>query len=653
MVRYLKIQYGIIILTVCLSSHVFTEQSLPEKPKGLLGTVERQELQINDLINVFQKYATTELGKSGITQLFSSDICRSSIENNQIVIKKLVTDEDLFNTLQKSLLEVEKGAKALQAGSDFLLSDRMVYYSFPYEERLKRIIPVSQLLNNSACALELSVWQAMCLSVSAIIMPFYDKIKSGGKDYNIRRNKTIFATYPLEQQQYVREFLHKRGFKNLNDENCMKYWLTDEEFKERVWALGSAGDRYHIVKCELGDACMDKIMAGSIVLVSTLYNDLARFGMSALSISLPITIWYELKELQEKMVAIAFITRSLDSVIESINRINKETAYTLSDRACYLINKKEWSNKLQSLVDLLQTSTFDSVSSWFYSRGKILRAYKLLQEVQEEISTITYALAEFDAYHALAKFYRQQQDKNVQFSFVQFIESNKPQILIKDVWTPLVDPEKAVINDVQLGVHNQPIRAIITGPNGCGKSTYLKAIGHAIFLAHVCGIAPASSAQMTMFDSIHTSLHPQEDLLKGISAFMAQKMRIDEVLKSIEQSSTHKKMLAIFDEPFNGTTEAQIAQRVHQLGLDASQLPYSCVCVATHVEKPTLLARNGSFANYQVEINEPAFGEFVRTFKILPGPAQWWFTDHARVTRYVDWIGNYTSIKANSEKDLE
>jgi len=579
--------------------------------KGFVTPTEWSELQLDDLITVFEKHTTTKFGKLGIDRMFSSDINKSVMQNRQVVVKELVTNENLFADIQKNLREIEKGTEALLSCSSG--NPRTIdsfYYKFPYHPLLALVFPIDKLLNNSSSAMEISVWSTIYGYLTAATLPFWDKLYSHGKDYNIYRKETLVESFTLESQKKMRQDLEQAGFgDDLSDEECVKHWLAlNKKSSWNYFKSGSAGDRYHIVKCHLrSDGITSKIAAGMSTFGYTFMSDLGKLGLSAMILSTTWQLWFDLRTLQKEMVAIASVMRSLDNMIDCINIIGKKNSYIPSEQVRFLLSKNEWSTSLHNLVDLLKTSTFDTADSSIHCRGKILRAYRLLKEAKEEVNTLIEAIAEFDACNAFAKFYKIQRGKNGQFSFVQFIESDKPQVMIKDIWTPLVGPENAVTNDVLLGVKGNPIRAMITGPNGYGKSTYLKAIGHAVFIAHVCGIAPGSMACMTFFDRVRTSLHPQENLLAGVSTFMAQKMRIDELFESMKQSAPDKKMFMIFDEPFNGTTDDQIIDRIYELGLDVGQLPYVCVCIATHVGKPNQLTRNGAFANYQVTIKGEDF----------------------------------------------
>lgn len=83
-----------------------------------------------------------------------------------------------------------------------------------------------------------------------------------------------------------------------------------------------------------------------------------------------------------------------------------------------------------------------------------------------------------------------------------------------------------------------------------GKSTTLKAITIAVWLAH-CGLpVPARSMICPVFDGIYTSINLPDSLRDGRSHFMAEILRIKEVL---QKAKSGKRCLIILDEMFRGT----------------------------------------------------------------------------------------------------
>ncbi|GAE82771.1 MutS-related protein [Bacteroides reticulotermitis] len=116
---------------------------------------------------------------------------------------------------------------------------------------------------------------------------------------------------------------------------------------------------------------------------------------------------------------------------------------------------------------------------------------------------------------------------------------------ISDFTHPFIKDAKS--NDWKMSGSNI---CILTGSNMAGKSTTLKAITLAVWLAH-CGLpVPARSMTCPVFDGIYTSINLPDSLRDGRSHFLAEILRIKEVL---QKAATGKRCLIILDEMFRGT----------------------------------------------------------------------------------------------------
>lgn len=91
---------------------------------------------------------------------------------------------------------------------------------------------------------------------------------------------------------------------------------------------------------------------------------------------------------------------------------------------------------------------------------------------------------------------------------------------------------------------------LFTGSNMAGKSTTLKALTLTVWLAH-CGLpVPVESMVCPLFEGIFTSINLPDSLRDGRSHFMAEVLRVKEVL---EKARTGKRCLVVLDEMFRGT----------------------------------------------------------------------------------------------------
>ncbi|XP_077142051.1 mutS protein homolog 5 isoform X2 [Ranitomeya variabilis] len=76
-----------------------------------------------------------------------------------------------------------------------------------------------------------------------------------------------------------------------------------------------------------------------------------------------------------------------------------------------------------------------------------------------------------------------------------------------------------VPNPTETGEQEKRIK-IVTGPNSCGKSVYLKQVGLIVFMAMVGSYVPASYAEIGPIDGIFTRLQTRESVSLGLSTFM-------------------------------------------------------------------------------------------------------------------------------------
>jgi DNA mismatch repair ATPase MutS len=135
--------------------------------------------------------------------------------------------------------------------------------------------------------------------------------------------------------------------------------------------------------------------------------------------------------------------------------------------------------------------------------------------------------------------------QNHHFVFPEFSESTE-RIELEGLFHPFIP--HAVTNDVCLTASSNLI--FITGPNMAGKSTFLKSIGIAVYLAHIGFPVPAARMSTGVLSGLSTTINLPDELNLGYSHFYSEVRRIKHVVENIQ---THRKMLVIFDELFRGT----------------------------------------------------------------------------------------------------
>jgi DNA mismatch repair protein MutS len=128
----------------------------------------------------------------------------------------------------------------------------------------------------------------------------------------------------------------------------------------------------------------------------------------------------------------------------------------------------------------------------------------------------------------------------------EFLETEFPYIEIVDLHHLLLP--QAVAYDVTMNPENNFF--FLTGANMAGKSTFIKAVGVALFLAHLGMGVPATLMKTSIFDGILSNINVVDNLVKGESYFFNEVQRIR---NTILQISDKKKWLVLIDELFKGT----------------------------------------------------------------------------------------------------
>ncbi|MGI8950168.1 MAG: MutS-related protein [Chitinophagaceae bacterium] len=223
--------------------------------------------------------------------------------------------------------------------------------------------------------------------------------------------------------------------------------------------------------------------------------------------------------------------KGLKEISQLLSKQNKaETLQPLIDRIDMLLNKDE----LQKMLRVDKSKKLSRINMLNF--GHFLR-YRFRNAIKELIEIYS----KLDAYYSMAT-----ACKNHDFCFPQFAELSQPFLNATQLYHPLLPTPVAY--DVDL--NKQQNFLFLTGANMAGKSTFIKAVGVAVYLAHIGMGVPSKKMELSFFDGLLSNIQVVDNIIQGESYFYNEVQRIR---KTIEKINDGKKWLILIDELFKGT----------------------------------------------------------------------------------------------------
>lgn len=150
---------------------------------------------------------------------------------------------------------------------------------------------------------------------------------------------------------------------------------------------------------------------------------------------------------------------------------------------------------------------------------------------------------QLDAYMSLAK-----AGKKYGFCFPEMVDQAQPFVEIKGLFHFLLSHPV----DYSIRLQEKENFLFLTGANMAGKSTFIKATGIAVYLAHIGMGVPAKNMRLSYFDGLLSNIQVMDNIAKGESFFFNEVQRIKNTINRI---SDGKKWLILIDELFKGTNQ--------------------------------------------------------------------------------------------------
>ncbi len=207
---------------------------------------------------------------------------------------------------------------------------------------------------------------------------------------------------------------------------------------------------------------------------------------------------------------------------ENLKKLLEKAKIMIEKHNLHIISIKEKSDDL-SIVEMLGLANF---IRYHYKQN----FYELIE-----------IYFQLDAWYGMAMVV-----KKYDLVFPKFISSKEPMLKANALYHLLL--AEPVAYDLELNQNNNFI--FLTGANMAGKSTFIKAVGGAVFLAHIGMGVPAKSMELSLFDGLLSNINVVDNVAKGESYFYNEVQRIKNTILKINDD---RKWLILIDELFKGT----------------------------------------------------------------------------------------------------
>ncbi|MFV0591678.1 MAG: MutS-related protein [Draconibacterium sp.] len=193
------------------------------------------------------------------------------------------------------------------------------------------------------------------------------------------------------------------------------------------------------------------------------------------------------------------------------------------------------------------------------------------KKYKNKLHKIIELIYSLDAFISIAKVAGQKQ-----LAFPEYTDSSSPSLLLEAFYHPLIN--NAV--PYSINIQEPSNLCFLTGPNMAGKSTFLKSVGLAVYLAHIGFPVPAKKMTTSIYNGLITTINLSDDINLGYSHFYSEVHRIKETVLKIKNK---KRLFVIFDELFRGTNVKDAFDGSLLIIKSFANIPESTFFISTHI----------------------------------------------------------------------
>ncbi len=265
--------------------------------------------------------------------------------------------------------------------------------------------------------------------------------------------------------------------------------------------------------------------------------------------------------------------------------------------------------KSEKVIQLLSQSEYEDIIKLekpkAYDIAKLDYVFRYTNK--KDILFFLDLIYDYDALCAIAK------AANIhKFTYPELLPKAENCLEIDGLFHPFV--ENGISNDIHFSRSSNLL--FVSGPNMAGKSTFLKALGIAVYLAHVGFPVPAQKMKLSILSGLCSTINISDSLSSGYSHFYAEVMRVKYVAKKLHENDN---MLVLFDELFRGTNVKDAYDGTLEVVSAFAQITNSFFVISSHiveVAKELEIKKNIKFCYFEIQEQN---GHPVYTYKLKEG----------------------------------
>ena len=243
---------------------------------------------------------------------------------------------------------------------------------------------------------------------------------------------------------------------------------------------------------------------------------------------------------------------------------------TIYDLGKYLYDYTNSINQLKSILESYNVSfKINNYLEYFCDNLDFRKNFSIILNNPTYLYLVSYSFSKFELLYSIAK--------NPRFNKVTLYNSESPFLSIKNCVDINLNEEKCVGSDFIIDVSSNHF--LLSGPNGGGKSSFLRAIFQTILFSQAFGYAIGDSIQLSMFDYIFSGLKIV-DIPGEKSLFQKEVSFASDILYF---NNPKLKGLVLFDEIFHSTNPPDGIRTAEKFLTKLYTYKHMASIVSTHV----------------------------------------------------------------------